>query len=169
MKKNHVAILIGLAMLGLAGFAPAAHAAATTDSANGMGHMKMPMTEEAANLEPTRQAFTADHRFLVELLSLPTPIPLAQYFQLRFAVYDGHDPARRITDATLKIVAGMRHGQKHGFAHGMQSSPRVEVSDGVFTVSGMYFHMRGPWALEITVQQGDKRGTAAFDLPCCGQ
>ncbi|WP_235706136.1 hypothetical protein, partial [Acidiphilium iwatense] len=121
---------------------------------SGSMKMPMPMAEGPAHFEPTRQAYTTNHLFLVKLLALPTPIPYQKYFDLRFAVYDGHDPTKRLTDATLTLFAGMRHGLKHGFAHGMQSSPRIEKTAGVFIVSGMFFHMLGPWVLKITVHEG---------------
>ena len=169
MKKEQILTFLFLAMFSLAGLAPRVQAAATTQSASGMSGMEMSMPEESANFQPTRQAFTTDHQFLVKLLSLPTPIPFEKYFQLRFAVYDGQNPTRQIQDATLLMFAGMRHGRKHGFAHGMQSSAQVEARDGVFVVSGMYFHMRGPWVLKITVQKGARKGIAYFRLPCCGR
>jgi hypothetical protein len=133
------------------------------------GHMNIPMTaERQANFAPTRQAYTTNHQLLVRLLSLPRPIPFEKYFALRLAVYDPQYPARPLPDAKLELSTGMRHGLKHGFAHGMQSSPRIAGKDGVFTVSGMYFHMMGPWILKTTVADGGKEGTAYFRLPCCG-
>jgi hypothetical protein len=106
--------------------------------------MKMPMSEEPTHFKPTRQAYTANHLFLVKLVTLPPFIPFQQYFELHFAVYDGKHPARRLDDTQIEVYAGMRHGLKHGFAHGMQSSPKVERDAGDFKVSGVYFHMMGP-------------------------
>jgi hypothetical protein len=169
MKQGPVVASLLIALFSLTGFVAPARGAAATKPASGLRGMEMPVPEGSANFEPTRQAFTPDHQFLVKLLSLPTPIPFEKYFQLRFAVYDGHEPTRQITGATMEVFAGMRHGLKHGFAHGMQSSPRVESKGGVFTVSGMYFHMRGHWVLKITVRKGPKKGTAYFHLPCCGR
>ena len=135
---------------------------------SGGNTMSMPMNEGPANFAPTREAYTTNHRYLVKLLALPSPIPFEKYFDLRFAVYDAKHPTEAIRDAQFKVIAGMRHGQKQGFAHGMQSAPKVKDHDGVFTVSGMYFHMMGPWTLEATVvRQGKEQGMAYFQLPCC--
>lgn len=133
------------------------------------GGMNMPMPDKPAHFKPTLRAYTTNHRFLVRLLSVPDPIPFEKYYDLRFAVYDGKHPAEKVADAQFEIFAGMRHGLKHGFAHGMQSSPKVEDHNGVFTVSGMFFHMMGPWTLRVTVQKGNEKGIAYFNLPCCGR
>jgi hypothetical protein len=140
----------------------------------GMSHsggMKMPteMAHGPAHFQPTRQAYTSNRQFLVKLLAVPQPIPFEKYFDLRFAVYDGHHPQTLLPDATVTIAAGMRHGLKHGFAHGMESSPKEADKSGVITVSGMYFHMMGAWTLKLTVRQAGKTGTAYFRLPCCGK
>lgn len=169
MKQGPVMTFLLIAFFIFTDFAIPTRTAAATMSASGMSGMEMPMPEKSANFAPTRQALTTNHQFLVKLVSIPTPIPFEKYFQLQFAVYDGQSPARQIKDATLGIFAGMRHGLKHGFAHGMESSPRIESKDGIFTVSGMYFHMRGPWVLKVTVREGAKKGTAYFRLPCCGR
>ncbi len=134
-----------------------------------MGSGEMSMPDAAPHFKVKSSAYTADHRFLVKLISMPSPIPFEKHFDLRFAVYDGRHPDKKITDADLKVMAGMRHGMKHGFAHGMESSPKVEGKDGVFTASGMYFTMMGTWVIEATVQQGNRQGTAEFSLPCCDQ
>lgn len=130
-------------------------------------HLQMPMADAPADMKPTRSAYTADHRFLVKLLSMPEPIPFQKHVTLTFAVYDGANPAEKLTDADLKISAGMRHGMKEGFMHGMASTPSLSAKDGVFTVSGMYFTMMGPWTVEATVIRGGKQSVAYFELPCC--
>jgi hypothetical protein len=122
-----------------------------------------------AHVAPARQAYTADRRFLVKLLSLPDPIPFEQYFALRLEVYDGRNPAQPLADARIQVLAGMAHGLGQGFAHGMQSSPQVATRAGVALVSGMYFHMTGAWTMEVTVHRGAEEGVASFQLPCCGQ
>jgi len=127
----------------------------------------MKMSEAAATFAPTRVAYTTNHELLVKLLAVPKAIPYEQYFTLRFGVYDPSNPNVLLTNAQLQIYAGMRHGMKTGFAHGMQSSPRVVDNAGVFTVSGMYFHMNGPWTLKMTASSGSKEGVAYFQLPCC--
>ncbi len=117
----------------------------------------------------TQQAYTENHRFLVRLKALPNPVPLDKYFSLQFSVYDAGNTAQALSDASLDVTAGMQHSLKEGFAHGMQSAPRTVAKNGVFAVSGMYFHMAGPWTLKVDVTQGDQKGTAYFTLPCCGQ
>lgn len=100
---------------------------------------------------------------------MPQPIPYEKYFELRFAVFDGQHPDKELKDAKLAVAAGMRHGLKTGFAHGMQSAPKLAETGGEFTLSGMYFHMMGPWVIEVKVEEGGKHGTADFRLPCCGR
>jgi hypothetical protein len=147
----------------------AASAGPAGAQSGGMSGMKMPMKPEGpANFPPTRQAYTENHQFLVKLVTLPQPIPYEKYFDLQFAVYDGHHPQKELTDAQLAVEAGMRHGLKEGFAHGMQSAPKLAEMNGQFTLSGMYFHMMGPWVVKLTVQEGGRHGTAYFRLPCCG-
>ncbi len=138
-------------------------------AAGGDMKMAMPMADAAAHFKPTREAYTGDHQFLVKLLAVPSPIPFEKHFTLRFAVYDGHDTKKKLSDANLKVSAGMRHGMKQGFTHSMESAPKIAGKDGVFTVTGVYFHMMGAWTLEATVEEGGKQGVADFQLPCCGQ
>lgn len=158
MRRNSVVIAVGVM------FVTAVAAAAEMNG----GKMSMPMEHESVNFAPTREAYTGNHLFLIKLLELPKPVPYEQYFMLRFAVYDAQHPNKELRDATLAVNAGMRHGQKRGFAHGMESSPKITTKGDVINVSGMYFHMRGPWTLEVTVHEGGRKGTAEFRLPCCG-
>lgn len=138
------------------------------NAAPGGMNMKMNMSDKPVHFAPTRAAYTTNHLFLVKLLAVPRPIPFEKYFHLRFAVYDGKHPSAEIDGAKITIFVGMRHGLKHGFAHGMESTPKIVAAKDAFTVSGMYFHMMGPWVLKATVTKGKERGVAYFDLPCCG-
>ncbi|MGA8006318.1 MAG: hypothetical protein WCA17_09470 [Burkholderiales bacterium] len=131
--------------------------------------MNMPMPDAPAHFKVARAVYTTDHRYLVRLVSLPSPIPYQKYFALRFKVYEGRAPHGHLADARIGIEAGMRHGLKHGFAHGMDSAPKLAQQSGAVTVSGMYFHMMGPWVVKVTVNDGDKPSTAYFKLPCCGK
>ena len=126
------------------------------------------MSDTPAHFNPKRSVYTTDHKFLVKLVKVPDPIPYQRYFVLRFAIYDGHDPNQLLQQARMTIFAGMRHGLKHSFAHGMQSSPKLVDQDGAMDVEGMYFHMQGKWTLRVTVTYGNEQGVAYFDLPCCG-
>jgi len=162
-----VALLTGLGLPLAASAAGMAMPAVAPKS--GDMKMAMPMSDAPAHFKPTRAAYTTDHRFLIKLLSLPSPIPYQQYFTIRLAVYQGHPPHKRLAGVPLDLFAGMRHGLKHGFAHGMNSSPRLGRNNGVITVSGMYFHMMGPWVLKTTVYGGGKPSVAYFKLPCCGK
>jgi hypothetical protein len=85
-----------------------------------------PLSAEPAQSTPTAEAYTADHQFLVRLLSVPKPIPYEKYFSVAVGVYDANNPARRLSDVQLAVVAGMSHGLGQGFAHTMQSSPKIE-------------------------------------------
>ena len=116
---------------------------------------------------PTPEAYTADRQFLVRLLTVPKPIPYEKYFSVAVGVYDANNPARRLSDVQLEVVAGMSHGLGQGFAHTMQTAPKIEVRDGVATVSGLYFHMMGSWTMEVTVHKRDEASAAYFQLPCC--
>lgn len=118
---------------------------------------------------PAREAYTADHQLLVKLLFVPEPIPLEKYFSVRLAVYADNDPHQPLPDLQLQVSAGMSHGMAQGFVHGMQSSPHVEIQNGIATVSGMFFHMGGEWTLQATVHAGGHEGTVSFKLPCCEQ
>lgn len=165
----HKKIASFFAMLVLVAAAPAM--AQQSMNMSGSQKMSMPgmtMPETPATFAPTRQAYTTNHQLLVKLLAIPSPVPYEQYFTLRFGVYDPSNPTVLLSNAKLQIYAGMRHGLKNGFAHGMQSSPKVVDRNGIFTVSGMYFHMNGPWTLQMTVSSGGKQGVAYFQLPCCG-
>jgi hypothetical protein len=131
--------------------------------------MNMPMSDAPAHFKPTRSAYTEHHLFLVKLLAVPTPIPYEKYFTIRLGLYDGAASHKKLSDAAVEIYAGMRHGMKTGFAHGMNSSPKVTSDDGIVDISGMYFHMMGAWTLKATVRQGGKADVAYLQLPCCGK
>jgi len=155
-KLIPVAVVIGLVNI-------------TPISASDTDHMSMPMSDKPAHFEPTLSAYTANHEFLVKLTGLPNPIPYQKYFTLHFAVFDGHHPDDQLNNAQLTLSAGMRHGMKNGFAHGMQSAPKIAAKPGAIISEGMYFHMMGRWTLKVTVTDGERRGIAYFDLPCCGK
>lgn len=129
-----------------------------------------PIHETPAGAVPSaRESYTADHRFLIRLLSVPGAVHLQRYFTVRLAVYDGHDTQHRLSDVQLEVAAGMAHGMAEGFAHGMQSAPQVEMRDGVAIVSGLFFHMPGEWTMRVTVHHAGQEGTGSFLLPCCAQ
>lgn len=132
-----------------------------------MGGMQMSAPRHAP--PPTRTAYTTNHQFLVKMVSVPRSVPYEKYFRVRMAVYDGNNPARRILRPRVTVAVGMRHGLKTGFMHGMESAPRVTESAGIVTISGLYFHMMGPWTIATTVRAAGKEGTAYFELPCCAQ
>lgn len=137
---------------------------------NPFRHRRRPYESDwGQRVAPTRQAYTENHAFLIKLTKLPRPIPYQQYFTVAFEIYSGKHPAPRLTDVNLTLFAGMRHGLKHGFAHGMESSPKIVRQDGAFRVRGMFFHMMGKWTLKLTVARDGQKGTAFFELPCCGQ
>jgi hypothetical protein len=88
-------------------------------------------------------------------------IPYEKYFTLDIGVFDPGGSARRLVDVQLRVVAGMAHGLREGFAHTIQSAPKIEIRDGIAAVSGMYLHMRGAWTMEVTVR---REGRAYFAL-----
>jgi hypothetical protein len=160
-SRQFLAIAAVLAALG--------GSAVAADQGDAKMPMNMPTSDAPAHFKPTRSAYTEHHLFLVKLLAVPTPIPYEKYFTIRLGIYDGAAPHKKLSDAAVEIDAGMRHGMKTGFAHGMNSSPKVAANDGVVDVSGMYFHMMGAWTLKATVRQGGKEDVAYLQLPCCGK
>ena len=118
---------------------------------------------------PAREAYTANHQLLVRLLSVPNPIPMGKYFSLRLAIYDGNDPRQQLPDVQVQVAAGMSHGMAQGFMHEMQSSPHIQIQNGIATVTGMFFHMTGEWTLQVTMHAAGHDGTVFFNLPCCEQ
>lgn len=114
-------------------------------------------------------AYTKNHVFLIKLTELPNPLPYQRYFTVHLAVYASDDPDRLLKDADVGVTVGMRHGMTEGFAHGMQSSPKIEGEGGDIRVEGVYLHMMGEWAMEVRVDEGGKQDVANFDLPCCGE
>lgn len=114
------------------------------------------------------QVVTADHRYRIDLIAAPNPIPLAKYFALQLVVYDARAPGPPLRDVKLEVSAGMTHGAGHEFMHGMESSPMVEKSNDGFVLRGLMFHMQGPWILRLRVQQGALSDTADLTLQCCG-
>jgi hypothetical protein len=114
------------------------------------------------------RVFTTDHRYGIDVVAVPKPIPLAKDFTVQLTVYDARTPGRQLMDASVKVSAGMMHGSGHEFMHGMQSSPTVEKHQGRFIVRGMMFHMQGPWTLRVQVHEGTSSATADIPLQCCG-
>jgi hypothetical protein len=169
MRRTLAPEVLSMRLRSAAFFAVAVLVAATipvSAQMSGMGGMSMP--EKPVHFDPTRQAYTTNNQFLVKLISVPNPIPYEKYFKVRFQVFNATRPGQPLPHARVTVLAGMRHGMKSGFAHGMESAPKVSEKNGVVTVSGLYFHMMGPWTLQTTVRDGGKEGIAYFDLPCCG-
>ena len=102
-----------------------------------MQGMNMALPEKPTHFAATPEKQLDQSSVFVKLGSVPNPIPLEKYFGLRFAVYDGNDPSEKISNAEVMVFAGMRHEMKTGFAHGMQSSPKMQEQNGIVTVSGM--------------------------------
>jgi hypothetical protein len=143
---------------------------AQPNSANShAGRDAVSMRTDAHELPSARRAYTEGHHFLIKLLSFPSAIRLQEYFTVRLAVYDRNEPQRRLSDVHVEVAAGMAHGMSEGFAHGMQSAPKVQMRDGVVTVSGLFFHMPGVWTMRVTVHHGEDEGAASFQFPCCEQ
>jgi hypothetical protein len=101
------------------------------------------------------------------MVLVPKPVPMNKLFEVESILFDGSDPQRRITDATVQIEAGMTHGTKQ-FMHSMQTAPGVEAGEGTWKVRGMMIHMEGAWTLRVDVIAGGKTSTADLTLACCG-
>ncbi|MAE71698.1 MAG: hypothetical protein CME06_14675 [Gemmatimonadetes bacterium] len=101
--------------------------------------------------------------FMVTFVPLPNPIPFNQLFELDVRVEDlGGAPAR---DADLSVFASMPFE-----GHAIDSDPIViERGDGGFVVQGMRFDRRGPWLLELWVDDGVNFDRAAVEIECCAE
>lgn len=113
------------------------------------------------------EAYSQNRLFYVRLLEAPKPIPMSRHFQLRIGVYDGRNRDQMLPDASVEFFAGMRHGMKDRFAHGMSSTPRIDFEKGILTVDGMYFSMKGDWSVRLTIRDKGAQDAATLDLPCC--
>lgn len=73
----------------------------------------------------------------------PSPLPLAQFFAIDFAVCarDGAAPEAARVDATMP---------EHG--HGMNYRPSISaLGNGRFRADGLLLHMPGRWSLAFTI------------------
>jgi hypothetical protein len=156
-----------LALRPAAAFAAGTNIQGTNMQGTNMQGMNMPMNEGPARFPVPPQIYSSHKLFLLKLEAIPKPIPFEKYFTISFAVYDGHHPQKRLSGAKVTIFAGMRHGLSHGFAHDMQSSPKLSEKAGIVSASGMYFHMMGRWTLKVTIRDGGKEDVAYLKLPCC--
>lgn len=93
----------------------------------------------------------------------PDPVPFNETFQLIAMVHNGADHAEMYTDADLVVDATM---PAHG--HGMNTAPTVTRDEnGMYTVDGMLFHMRGWWKIDFTASRNGVTETGSFYVDCC--
>lgn len=109
--------------------------------------------------------------YRIEVLRAPRPLPAGSHFSVRLKVARADGASLELSDLTLSVAAGMRHGREDGFAHGMQSQPEVTREGDLFLVEGLYFHMDGVWTLKVTLEEDGepRRDYAWLDVPCCGE
>jgi hypothetical protein len=101
----------------------------------------------------------------IDVRSAKTPMGAA----VRFGFATERRVQAQLADVALMVSAGKRHGLTHGVAHGMQSTPKIGNNNGMFTVSGVYFHILEAWDLETTAKERGTLGTGDFQLLCCGK
>jgi len=122
---------------------------------------------DAAGAVPA-QVLSEQGLYRVEVRQAPEPLPKGEHFSLGLRVVSMDNPDTPLEASAVTVEAGMRHGRDDGFAHGMQSEPRVSVRDGLILVEGLYFHMGGAWTLQVTIDGDDGEDQAWLTLPCCG-
>jgi hypothetical protein len=122
---------------------------------------------DAAGAVPA-QVLSDQGLYRVEVRQAPEPLPKGEHFSLGLRVVSMDNSDTPLDASAVTVEAGMRHGRDDGFAHGMQSEPRVSVRDGLILVEGLYFHMGGAWTLQVTIDGDDGEDQAWLTLPCCG-
>jgi hypothetical protein len=122
---------------------------------------------DAAGAVPA-QVLSEQGLYRVEVRQAPEPLPKGEHFSLGLRVVSMDNSDTPLDASAVTVEAGMRHGRDDGFAHGMQSEPRVSVRDGLILVEGLYFHMGGAWTLQVTIDGDDGEDQAWLTLPCCG-
>lgn len=98
------------------------------------------------------------NRYLVNWATMPTAIPVNQYFVLEFEV---REPSKTINyPIEVSVDAGM---EAHN--HGMNSRPVVKaLGNNRFRAEGMLFHMVGKWQIYIEISRGIMKETIRIDV-----
>lgn len=123
-----------------------------------------------ASLDPAREtpgfervASARSDSFHVRWTADESELPFNEHFSARLELASDSGFLQPILRARVLVSGGMpRH------AHGMLSRPQVrELGNGIYTVDGLLFHMRGDWRLFIDLvnERGlRERATIEFEL-----
>ena len=116
----------------------------------------------ACSSEVEREGLTDGGTYYLYWDTVPGEIPFNEPFTLTAMVHDGTDRDMMYSDKELFVDATMP-----GHGHGMDTTPEITESGGVFTVEGMLFHMAGDWELVFAVSDGESVEKATFNIDCC--
>ena len=104
----------------------------------------------------TRQAL--DDELVVYYRTEPATPVLTQHFSMLFRICRGGEAA---SVDWFKIDARM---PAHN--HGMNYRPRVsETPEGLYRVSGMFFHMPGLWRIAVDFRHGERKQRLSIEYP----
>jgi len=109
-----------------------------------------------------REGLTDGGTYYIYWDSIPGDIPFNDSFKITAMIHDGVDHSYMYTDKDLFVDATM---PAHG--HGMDTTPEVTKTGGLFQIDGMLFHMAGDWELVFAVSDGETVEKALFNLDCC--
>ena len=88
--------------------------------------------------------------FILQLKSIPDPIPLNELFELIVTV----DPSAA-ADASTNPVWLSAAAEMPSHKHGMNTRAVVEpLEDNTFVIKGLLFHMSGEWLITFDVAKG---------------
>jgi hypothetical protein len=110
--------------------------------------------------EPRAPRQTSLGGYYVTYETSPAVIPVNKIFSIDVRVCT--DAAMQQPAAGVQIGADAAMPSHH---HGMNLTPKVEkVGEGRFKVTGMLFHMPGPWELYIDVRGSGETERARFEV-----
>lgn len=112
--------------------------------------------------EQKREGLTDGGTFYVYWDTIPGDIPFNEPFKITAMVHDGVDHSFMYTDKDLFVDATMP-----AHDHGMDTTPEITKTGGLFQVDGMLFHMAGDWELVFAVSDGETVERAVFTIDCC--
>lgn len=112
--------------------------------------------------DPKREGLTDAGTYYIYWDTIPGEIAFNEPFKITAMVHDGVDRSYMYTDKELFVDATM---PDHG--HGMDTTPEVTQTGGLYQINGMLFHMAGDWELVFAVTDGDTVERAVFNIDCC--
>jgi hypothetical protein len=123
------------------------------------GCMGGPHAAMPASLDQAPERLTEQAAFRVSYRSEPSPVPVNRLHA--WTVHVETPDGRAVTDATLTVDGDMPQHR-----HGMPTRARMtrNLGGGDYLVEGMKFQMGGWWAVDLTVDAGERRDVARFNL-----